>query len=276
MMNFSSLLRKGQFIFTDRYFTTLRLARFLLARGIYLTGPFKKNISGFPSAMLHMTKTVNNPRGSYTVVRSRDEPRILAFSWHDSGILFGLTTGYEPFGASVQRRLRRGDEVVVPAPPAMAIGYNPKMGGTDLFDRIRGGKYHTSKQVICRKWFLKLWTGLFGCGMSNAWLLCRDCVVRQNEQQTGENHYDFLRELQRQKLAFRESGDCVDGDRKDATTGVGSRNRHQLVRLPDGKKGRCAATSNCLEGPTENGNVRRSSLFCSACGETYHAVCFFT
>ena len=273
VLGFSELLKPGQHTFTDRLFTSVRLAEKLFEKGIYLTGPCKKNVAGLPSEMLFMTKSRKHPRGSYIVVADRENPRLLAFSWHDNGIVYGVTTGFEPFGGEVERKLKSGEFVFVPCPPCM-VWYNPNMGGVDTIDRIRGGKYHISKSVITRKWHVKLWTGIFGFGLANVWLLYRDCVVRaetdDDEKKKQENHYDFLRLLSKQMLNFDEfniDDSPTEGLRPSRDS------RHRLVH--GSKRGRCAATRNCLEGVRKNGKVKNSKYYCPACSETYHPCCFF-
>ena len=88
------------------------------------------------------------------VVSSYTNPRLICFSWRDNGIVFGVTTGFEPFGGQVTRKLKSGKSVVVSSPPAI-VGYCPNMNGVDVIDHIRGGKYHISKQLITRKWPVK-------------------------------------------------------------------------------------------------------------------------
>ena len=55
----------------------------------------------------------------------------------------------------------------------------------------------------------KLWTGIFGFGLANGFLLYRDYVVRADKvddaKQDSENHYVFLRRFSRQMLKFTES-----------------------------------------------------------------------
>ena len=123
--NMAKRMEPGQHLFIDRFFTSVRLAEKLLKEHIYVTGTCRRNSSKFPTALLEaeLKKTEAGKMRGNCVTCRKAGTRLLAFAWKDSGLVLGLTTGKEPFGGKVNRKMMDGSHKIVPAPPCMSC-YN--------------------------------------------------------------------------------------------------------------------------------------------------------
>ena len=227
-----------------------------------MTGTCRKNSSKFPTALLQdeMSKIKGSQRGDYVTVRKKGS-RLLAFGWKDSGLVLGVTTGKQPFGGTVQRKMLRGETRVVPCPPCMEC-YNIYMGGVDVADHLRGGRYHIAKQITTGRWDLKLWIGLQGFALTNAYLLYKKFHSRAG-------HYVFFRQLSREMIAFGRQN-----------TSVPPPIRSHIHRLDAGVVplyGRCAAKDRGCLRQLKAGDAKRltSRWTCHACPEKFHPECYF-
>lgn len=158
------LLYLGHHLFMDSWFTSQRLATWLLQRGTLLTGTVRKN-RGIPAVLqavpLHPT--------SAAFARSGD---ILACKFVDrrqSGTktVFLLDTAGKAECRDIQRT-RRGGGVQVVAKPASVLAYTASMGGVDQMDAALHPYLANRKSL---RWFHKLGFHLLLMLVRNAWIV---------------------------------------------------------------------------------------------------------
>ncbi|XP_054720937.1 piggyBac transposable element-derived protein 3-like [Uloborus diversus] len=141
-----------QVINTDRYFTGIKIAEYLLSKGIYSTGTVMSNrtqsgAQKFPSDNIMV-------RGDY-VELCRSDDKMTLVKWKDKKTVLMLSTlcGIEP--SDKCRRWSKPDNKKIDVPrPACVRLYNTYMGGIDLQDRFialyRTNNYesHSSAEVL--------------------------------------------------------------------------------------------------------------------------------
>jgi hypothetical protein len=129
---------------------------------------------------------------------------IFATGWKDSGSVLTLNTGFNPIGGSVIRRTTPlGNKLVIPAPLCIHI-YNKGMGGVDMADRLRGGRYAITDRVITGKWPLKAWTGIYGMLLSNIYIVFSHCTRKGAAVRACDRHHLFMVNLAAQMVAHNK------------------------------------------------------------------------
>lgn len=130
---------KGHILYTDNYYSSPTLFKYLYERGIYACGTFRPNRKGVPSGL----KVKNLPKMTpvekgYNKVYSKDE--MVACVWKDKKkIVFLLSTFHIPrFGdgslPTVKRRVGH-EKIDVQCPPCL-FDYVAYMRGVDRGDQM--------------------------------------------------------------------------------------------------------------------------------------------
>jgi hypothetical protein len=179
-------LRKGSILYTDRYFTTVSLARMLFSLGFLMVGtcttkPKKKKkkkaeeeeeeeveeeevvgrtkegtSSGFPSkhAFTHSTLRWKGERewGQYQGKGEESEMVLTALCQQDTKPVGYISTAFGPGMATkqVKRKSKSDGNVVKYVASAISKFYNKMMGGVDLGDQYRAGRF--AIRFFSRKW----------------------------------------------------------------------------------------------------------------------------
>ncbi len=80
-----NLFGQGYFIFTDNFYTSLKLGKALLNKGLYLIGTVKCNCPSMPQC-LHAWKVWEKKarRGDFRWARHEDDPNFVYNQWKDS------------------------------------------------------------------------------------------------------------------------------------------------------------------------------------------------
>lgn len=139
-----SLVGKNFHVFFDSFFTSVSLARVLLAKRIFSCGTIVRNRKGFPSDLKSLPPL---NRGDFL---TRQDGNLTATVWMDTRPVAVLAINSSPLqeSAPVSRRLKNGSTVVVRRPQSVA-NYQTYFRGVDLFDQLRS-KYTIGRQS--RKW----------------------------------------------------------------------------------------------------------------------------
>lgn len=160
------LLDLGHHVFTDSWFTSCRLADWLLTRGTLLTGTVRCNRG--PPALL---RAVNLQPTSSAFARKES---VLACKFVDA-TRSGTKTVYmlDTFGVAhcqdVHRVKRGGEQEVVPKPTSV-IAYSRHMGGVDKMDSTTS-HYMANRKAL--RWFHKLGFHMIALLVRNAWIFYR-------------------------------------------------------------------------------------------------------
>jgi hypothetical protein len=152
ILHLSENLPPGTYLYCDRLFTTVRLAKFLMEeRGVYLVGTVKRNSRSFPNTVnskhctipkdhdgLYQSNSKNlAKRGTIKMLVTADG-KLQASSWQDTGVV-NLVASHLPTAhrTRMMRRLPTGKiSVMCHLAPKL---YNEHMGGVDNFDHMRQG-----------------------------------------------------------------------------------------------------------------------------------------
>lgn len=160
------LLDLGHRIFCDSWFTSFRLADWLLNRNTTLTGTVRQN-RGVPAVLqqlqLQPTSSAFARRGDALAVKVVDR--------RSSGVktLFLLDTSASAGRVAVRRVMRGGMEQQVEKPRSV-VDYNRHMGGVDRMDA--GCEAYTASRRS-RRWFFKLATHMLMQLVRNSWIVYR-------------------------------------------------------------------------------------------------------
>ena len=204
-------------VYSDRLFGDIPTTRFhAVEKNVFFVSPLKVNRkhlpfhkegSAVPGPSVHALKSKDPAVRGRIKILATDGGLTQVYSWQDTGLVVGVASGHAATGGFVKRHtieknrnLRKpgvvydGTKQVVPAPPAM-VEYNRHMGGVDLFDRFRGGRYAVAKRFVTYKWNHKLIVALFGMAKTNAYIAWRSLSVRDGPGQGKHRHYHFVSQL---------------------------------------------------------------------------------
>lgn len=165
-------------IYTDNYFTTIRLQVELMKLGIFSVGTVRTN--RLPDVALKEAKQLSRDgRGSsdHGVVKV-DDVKLCATRWYDNSIVTCLSTLHGPDHAdTVKRWSAREKKHINVSRPNVIKAYNQYMGGVDLSDMLIS-LYRIN--IRSKKYYMKIIFHLIDLSIVNAWLMYRRhcCQVR--------------------------------------------------------------------------------------------------
>ena len=161
-------------IFTDRFYTSIDLAKELDKMGLYITGTCMKN--RIPKDVT-IKKTGgefrNMTRGSYKYhsYKYAVEERVVKYglvAWKDRDIVYCFSSNTSTRESDTCYRRSKDGRVLLER-PKMIAHYNRYMGGVDLADMRR---LHCNSTIMGKhRWWLKLFFYLLDVGTSNALVL---------------------------------------------------------------------------------------------------------
>ena len=169
-------------IYTDKLYTSVELARRLLAANTYLTGAVKSTSKGLPTDFsknseknprhFRKLKALNKmPRGTFY---SRQADQLTAVAWKDSRVMTMLSSAHQGYRNRITDKLTRkvkdesGQRVSSSvAAPSQAVDYTRNMGGVDRGDQLRA--YYTCSRKS-QYWWRKLLYFLVDIAQTNAWV----------------------------------------------------------------------------------------------------------
>lgn len=135
------LLNKGHTLYTDNWYTSVDLARKLLANETHLVGTLRKNRKHIPKSVVHKKLK----RGEYIAKESEDG--ITVMKWRDKRDVLVLSTKHTVRFHNITKNGR------VISKPQIIIDYNKGKGAVDLSDQMTSYCTPLRKSV---KWYKKL------------------------------------------------------------------------------------------------------------------------
>jgi hypothetical protein len=221
---------KGYHIYMDNLFTSVRLMKHLLRKGLYACGTMRDNRKGYPQELKNATRLQHGE------AKMKQDGNLVACCWRDKKNVNFLSTNGDPTQQhEVLRRQRDGQRVAINCPDP-ARKYQKYMGGVDRCDQLRG-KYPVARP--CKKWWRYLLYFLISTCIVNGHLT----MVASNQAPTRKRRYrqiDF-----RINLAMQLIGDYNGYKRKlqnnRQATGMipvtaATIAQHEFVSLTDRKK----------------------------------------
>lgn len=118
-------------VYTDRFYTSPSLSRYLLQKGIHSCGTVLVNRKGFPKNLIRRKKDMK--RGDCDFRCSDD---LSAVVWCDRSPLYFLSTFDEPQQMTTVKRKNKDGTVVQVQCPLVVANYTKYMGGCDLNDQL--------------------------------------------------------------------------------------------------------------------------------------------
>lgn len=166
------LLGRGYRIFTDTWFTSSRLANFLMQNSTHLTGTIRKD-RGVPFELRSAVVAPND----VAFMRKQDVLVIKAVERKESGLktLYLLDTK-DPAAKVQKTRTNRAGHQVVLQKSTSVLTYSRSMGGVDMLDGTTQ-PYDAGRKTT--KWFHKLALHLCLLMVRNAWVLYSKCGGRK-------------------------------------------------------------------------------------------------
>jgi len=146
---------KGHMVYVDNFYTSIKLAKDLLARGIQVTGTMRKDRKGIPD----FVKKAKLKRGESIFAKKKS---LLIQHWRDKRDIYMLLTRH---GVSFQQVRNRFGKMVLK--PKAIVEYN-NMGGVDKSDQLLS--YYTSPRKTMR-WQLKVFLHFVDLCLWNATFL---------------------------------------------------------------------------------------------------------
>ncbi|XP_070562433.1 piggyBac transposable element-derived protein 4-like [Ptychodera flava] len=127
------LAGEGYTVYTDRFYTSPMLLYSLESRQTYGCGTVMANRKGFPSQLKRDPKDLQHGEMAWLTEEMTD---LLATVWQDKKPVYYLSTLHtENADQNVILHNRRGEEIILPAPPCV-VDYNQYMGGVDTYDKM--------------------------------------------------------------------------------------------------------------------------------------------
>lgn len=155
-------------IYTDRFFTSVKCADYLLEKGLYSIGTVMSNRIGPISKKLKSDKEMK--RGQWDE-RVREDNEMCILKWKDNKSVLLLSTcmGSEPVGTCKRWSKEKKEKIDVPQ-PAVVKAYNMHMGGIDLCDRFMA-YYRCTLRT--KKWPLRVFSHFIDLIIVNCWVMHR-------------------------------------------------------------------------------------------------------
>ena len=176
-------------LFTDRYFTGLKIVEHLESKGILCTGTVMANRTGDVGKKLKDVKDSKMKRGEW-VEYSRSDDKIVVMKWKDNKCvhLMSSACGSQPED-NCQRWSKEQKQKVTVTRPAIVRTYNAHMGGIDLNDRFIS-YYRTS--IRTRKWPVRVFAHFLDLAVVNSWVMyMRDCKSSETHKKNRLSLLEF-------------------------------------------------------------------------------------
>ena len=138
---------KGYTVWADNAFVSVAMLKWAKEQKINFAGPTRTTY-GFPKELIDP----DLPQGQWKWLMT--DPGILAAFWSDVGMVKLMSNFHSPTSGYVLRKVSGQADRVVRCAPTVGVGYNKGMGGTDLFDFMRG-LYTTLR--TSKKWWKTLY-----------------------------------------------------------------------------------------------------------------------
>lgn len=244
LMEVSNLLQKGYRLFTDNFYTKVKLAEFLLENNTILCGTIRSNSKDLPPNMTQKLAV-----GQTRYWRKNE---LLAISFREKKSqrknVLVLTTGHNSENITKQIRGK------VVNKPAAILDYNSYMGGVDLSDKK---VYHLAAERPTRRYWKKNFQNFIDMSIVNAHILYN---LRNPDNKMHREK--FVIEI----LEMLCNYDPTPTPGEQPAGFVARVAEHRLVLLDGKKEWRCYVCS-------EPKKRRRSRHYCPACNVGCHERC---
>lgn len=250
LLSMGNYLNKGYHLFTDNFYTSVELARFLYQKTTYLTGTIRRNRKLVPKEA--KTVPVNEPKYftndpvlmcSFREKKSKKNPVILISTCSDT--------------ANVSVTKKRGNYESIKNKPSMIHTYNQFMGGVDESDKMLY-TYLDERKTL--KFWKKVVFAVFGRMLLNAYILYSEKNIGKKMTRLKFTT-SIIEDLEEKWLLHKNRPET-------ATPSTSSPQSFGLEKLPGRNLRRCVVCSS-----KDYSAVKRSNLICARCKKGLHGVC---
>lgn len=247
LLSIGNYLNKGYHLFTDNFYTSLRLAKALLEQNTYITGTIRRNRKEIPpeakKAIVGEAKYLaheNVLMCSFRDKKSKPKPVILISSNADTN--------------SVTIKKKKGNFEYEKVKPSMIDDYNKYMGGVDESDKMLY-VYLDERRTL--KYWKKVVFNIFGRMVLNSYILY---VSNTTEKKMTRLQFTskIIEDLEKEWMNHKNSV---------STQPSSSKKKFALEKLPGRNLRQCEVCSNRGSG------IKRSRLICVRCRKGLHAIC---
>ena len=146
-------------VYTDNYFTSIRLMEYLKVNGVDACGTIRSNRKALPAGM-KADKELD--RGEFDYMVSKQG--IVYFKWNDNSTVHAVSNFHGTDASVIQRTQKDGTKSQFPCPTAIKA-YNAYMGGVDKADMLCG-IYGLDRKA--QKWWHRIFFGIIDRTIVNA------------------------------------------------------------------------------------------------------------
>lgn len=161
-----SFQQSGREIYTDNFYTSPMLGKYLLSKGIYLCGTVRTDRTGFPKSLVKKKKDVKRLERGHT--EWLECQGMVATAWKDKRMVYYISTCHAPEqeGLTAQRRQKDGTAIQLNCTPTVTA-YSQYMGGVDRLDQMT--RLNKSKKTM--KWYRRLERKLLELSLYNSYVI---------------------------------------------------------------------------------------------------------
>lgn len=241
----------GHKLFIDSFFTSVPLIKHLADKGFCATGTLRSDRTEH-CPLKNQKEMKDEGRGTYDF---RTSQNIMLVRWVDNSVVTAATN-FEELAVGSATRWSREKKTKIQVPqPTLFSSYNKGMGGVDIMDQ-NVAAYRTRMRQ--RKWWWPIFVYLFDVSVSNAWilnkkLLPKDDAVGKLIQFRRALALTFLRKHGKPSLQGKIKPTPLQDVRHDTCS-------HWPLEIP--KQRRCAHCKG------------KAKFSCSKCNVGLHPKCF--
>lgn len=237
---------KGRNISTDNFFTSLKLARILLAKTTSLVGTVNKKKRELPSCVnktmpLFETKVFKNAQATLTIYQCKRKKNVCI-----------LSTAHSAAGSFSGPK----------AKPEPVVYYNQTKVGVDVLDQMV--KMYSVKAAT-RRWPVVVFYNMLDMAAVNAWVLYKKCLGLKTPRR------DFILELVNQLRAdhMRTKRPPLTG----LVAAPASVPSPSSAGTADTRRRQCQIRKNCAKNRSTNACVKCEKVVCGQCAGEVVVVC---
>ena len=189
----------GHIVFTDNFYTSPVLAKYLAGKDTYLCGTVRPNRIGYPADLVKTNAEIRRmPRGAS---EWRQCEGMVATAWKDNRLVHYLSSAHTPDwppnapSVTTQRRQKDGTVVEFQCPPSVAA-YAEFMNGVDRLDQ--NTRQNKSKKSM--KWYRRVETKPMETSIYNAYVIEGDTVPHKVDGKTKRDFLSFKLDLAHQLI----------------------------------------------------------------------------
>lgn len=176
---------QGFILFTDNWYSSLEVVRYLVSKGIHFVGTIKTNRSGLPKAGM-IKRNERRQRGFMKqmradIVHENGMDSVFLVAWQDRQPVHMLSTISSNIGQVhrwISERRENWQHRRFPQPAIISL-YNSGMGGTDSIDqRLAYYRPH----IKTKSWITKVLIHLLSLSVFNSFVIYRDLLGKRGDK----------------------------------------------------------------------------------------------